>query len=198
MLEHLTPDVSVAARTLMVTREIQAHGYTIREGTHPTRSMANPITKVITLRAGALGPGSSSSVALLALLAHEWQHVEQQAGGLAHRLWWAARYAALGVLGALMAIAGLPLAAVSVWLILLVPAGLALAIWSDRFRLAAEVEAEAMELATRRAAGQAQAEPSHKLGGFRLPYLILGSPDRIDAEIEAQAQAQALLSRAGR
>lgn len=196
MLEHLTPDVSIAARTLMVTREIQARGYTIREGTHPTRSMANPITRVITLRAGALGPGSSSSVDLLALLAHEWQHVEQQAGGLARRLWWAARYAGLGIVGALMAIAGLPLAAVSVWLLLLVPGGLALTLWSDRFRLAVEIEAEAMELATRRAAGQTRAEPSHKLGGFRLPYLTLGSPARIDAEVEAQAEA--LLSRADR
>lgn len=79
---------------------------------------------------------------------------------------------------------------------LLLPAGIAVAFWSDRFRLAVEIEAEAMDLATRRAAGQPSAQPSHKLGGFRLPYLILGDSGIASAKIEAGAKA--LLSRAGR
>lgn len=196
MYEHLTPGVSIAARTLMVTREIQARGYSIRGGTHPTRSMTNPITRVITLRAGMLEPGSSSDVDLLALLAHEGHHVEQQAGRLVKRMWWGTRYLVFGVLGALMMLAGAHLAFASPWMLLLLPAGLGLALWSNSFRLAVEIEAEAMELATRRAAGQTRAKPSHKLGGFRLPYLILGNPKRIDAEIEAGADE--LISMAGR
>lgn len=182
---HLEPGISVAERRDRVLAMIEAAGYTVVTGDHETRSMSNPLTRRITLRRGVLVTGKS--LTLVALLAHEGWHADQQSGPLPRRLWWAMKYAGFGVLGVLCVPAAALLAfAVSAWFAALAPVGVALVWWSDRFRGDVEVEARGHECAVRmlHLHGIDPLVRDHKFGGLRMPYLLFGSADDFTARCE--------------
>jgi len=73
----------------MIEERIREFGWKIVQGKHLTRSMANPFTKKVVLRAGIdEGPNAIANKAIL--LGHETRHIEQWG-----RVWWKRWFKAL-------------------------------------------------------------------------------------------------------
>lgn len=156
-------------RLRLLRARASALGYEIREWEHPTRSMSNPITRKITLRRGSL---SARADDLLPLLAHEVRHGEQQAGHLLRRASWVFCYLADAFGAALLLCAALG-AVWSLWSLLAALPALGLIWLGQSFRARVEAEGEAHEAAMR-AVLTGELYASHKIGGFRAPYFLVG------------------------
>lgn len=160
---HFAPALAPEERLRLILDRLEALGFRLEIGRHPTRSTTNPITRVITLQAGAL-----IGIGELPLLAHELAHAERQGPDLGGRIWFGFAYAGAAVLGLLLLLACLGAPWLS-WLPWLSLPGLALLAWSDRFRGEEEIEGEAHEAAMVALLRGAEPVASHRLAPPPVP-----------------------------